>query len=330
MPLVRVEGLRKTFRRGHEPVHAVNDVSFDIEPGQTLGLIGESGSGKSTVGRLVLRLIEADAGRITFDGRDVRSLGAEELRRLRAKMQIVFQEPYESLNPRLRVGDIVEEPLEIHEPRLSRSERRDRVVETLHDVGLDESFAYRYPKALSGGQQQRIGIARAIVTRPSFVVLDEPTSSLDLSVRAQILDLLGDLQQRYGLSYLFISHDLATVGYVSHRIAVMYLGQIRELGPTAEVIDHPKDPYTVALLSATLPVDPREHPQYQALSGEIPSPTHLPGGCFLYGRCPIRIDECMVAPVELRQVAADHHVRCIRVPLGPSVPERGGVTAIGP
>lgn len=314
MPLVRVRDLHKAFPNNHGgAVHAVNGVSFDIAEGETLGLIGESGSGKSTVGRLVLRLIEADVGEIEIDGRDVRSLDREDLRRLRSSMSIVFQEPLESLNPRMRVGSIVEEPLVIHEPDLSRADRRARVVEALANVGLGARFADRYPRAMSGGQQQRIGIARAIVTHPKFVVLDEPTSSLDLSVRAQILELLSGLQQRLGLAYLFISHDLPTVSYVSRRVAVMYLGQIREFGPVDAIIDAPLDPYTQSLLSASLSVDPSEQQEVKTLTGEIPTPTNLPTGCFLYGRCPIRIDECRQGPIELREVASDHAVRCIRV-----------------
>lgn len=316
MPLVRVEDLHKAFpSKGGGSIHAVNGVSFAIDEGETLGLIGESGSGKSTVGRLVLRLIEADRGVIEVDGRDVRGLGREELRQLRAQMAIVFQEPYESLNPRMRVGDIVEEPLLIHERRLGREDRRERVADALGNVGLDRGFAERYPRALSGGQQQRVGIARAIVTRPRFVVLDEPTSSLDLSVRAQILELLADLQRRLGLAYLFISHDLATVSYVSRRVAVMYLGQIRESGPVDAVVDTPLDPYTRSLLSASLSVDPSEQQVVTTLTGEIPSPAQLPTGCYLYGRCPIRVDECTRGPIELRPVSGDHHVRCIRAPL---------------
>jgi oligopeptide/dipeptide ABC transporter ATP-binding protein len=314
VPLLRVEGLRKAFhRRSGAKVHAVNDVSFDIEAGETLGLIGESGSGKSTVGRLVLRLIEADDGQITFDGEEVRTLDRDDLRRLRRRMQIVFQEPLESLNPRMKVGEIVGEPLRIHEPGLNRREREERVEQVLDEVGLNASFARRYPRALSGGQQQRIGIARAIITRPRFIVLGEPTSSLDLSVRAQILELLQDLQDKHALAYLFISHDLATVGYISHRIAVMYLGQIRELGLAQEVVERPRGPYAQALLSAALSVDPDQRNPYVPLEGEIPSPTRLPEGCFLYQRCPVRINECRTSSTPLRSIGGGHEVRCIRV-----------------
>ena len=320
MSLVRVEGLSKTFRRaGGEAVHAVNGVSFEIGEGETLALIGESGSGKSTIGRMLLRLIEADDGLVEVDGVDVRSLDSTGLRKMRSRMQIVFQEPYESLNPRMRIGDIVAEPLQIHEPTMSNADRRDRVLTTLREVGLDTEYAERLPRALSGGQQQRVGIARALATRPKFVVLDEPTSSLDLSVQAQILEILHKLQSDLGLSYLYISHDLSTVGYVAHRIAVLYLGQIREQGPVDTVVDNPQDPYTQALLSAFLDSDPAVAPAVsRQLAGEIPDPTRLPDGCFLYGRCPVRIDACRTPPIPLRQLAPAHSVRCIRAPLAPS------------
>jgi oligopeptide/dipeptide ABC transporter ATP-binding protein len=313
VPLLRAEGLRKTFATASgAKLHAVNDVSLAIEPGETLGLIGESGSGKSTVGRLLLRLIEAEDGTIEFEGQDVRALPAAGLRRLRARAQIVFQEPFESLNPRMRVTDIVGEPLEIHESSLSRAQRRAKVLAALERVGLDERFARRFPVELSGGQQQRVGIARAIVTQPRLIVLDEPTSSLDLSIRAQILELLRDLQARLGIAYLFISHDLATVEYVSHRIAVMYLGQIRETGPSRALVDDPRDPYTRALLSSVLSADPRTALPRQRLEGEVPKPTALPQRCLLYERCPIRIDACRAGPIALREVGAGHLARCLK------------------
>jgi len=315
--LVRVEGLTKAFRRdGGATVHAVNGVSFEIARGETLALIGESGSGKSTIGRLLLRLLEADAGTIHLDGVDIRSLAEEDLRAMRAKMQIVFQEPYESLNPKMRIGDIVSEPLEIHEPSLSRSDRRDRVAATLAEVGLDTHHAELLPRSLSGGQQQRVGIARALVTRPALVVLDEPTSSLDLSVQAQILEILHGLQETHDLSYLYISHDLSTVNYVAHRIAVLYLGEIREHGPLEAVVEDPQDPYTQALLSASLDPDPAVRPsKVRKLTGEIPDPTNLPVGCFLYGRCPLRVDACKKEAVMLRELGVRHSVRCLRAPV---------------
>ncbi len=313
MPLVRVEGLKKRFiRPSGEAVHAVNDVSFTLDEGETLGIIGESGSGKSTVGRLVLRLLESDEGVIEIDGIDVRGLDTKGLRRMRSRMSIVFQEPYESLNPRMRVGDIVAEPIRIHQPELSKQDVRDRVNQVLEDVGLDPSYAERLPRAMSGGQQQRVGIARALSTRPKLIVLDEPTSSLDLSVQAQILEILHDLQEQFGLSYLYISHNLSTVDFIAHRVAVMYLGEFREMGTLESVIGDPRDPYTRSLLSAFLEPDPTVSREQQVLQGEIPDPTRLPGGCFLYGRCPIRIDACKESGIGLRAITEGHHVRCIR------------------
>lgn len=315
MSLVRVEGLSKTFARGRsETVHAVNGVSFEIARGETLALIGESGSGKSTIGRLLLRLLEADAGTVTLDGTDLMSLGAEELRRARARMQIVFQEPYESLNPRMRIGDIVAEPVRIHEPGLSRDERRERVLGVLKEVGLNAEHADRYARSMSGGQQQRVGIARALVTRPQLIVLDEPTSSLDLSVQAQILEILHRLQVDHEMSYLYISHDLSTVSYIAHRVAVLYLGEIREVGSVEDVVDRPRDPYTRSLLGAYLDPDPTvRNPGYTAPTGEIPSPTALPQGCFFYGRCPNRTDACTQPLPDLHPVAVDtsHEVLCL-------------------
>lgn len=313
MPLVHVEDLRKTFiRSSGEVVHAVNGVSFDLDEGETLGVIGESGSGKSTVGRLLLRLLEPDSGTISIDGVDVRALDRGDLRRMRSRMSIVFQEPYESLNPRMRVGDIVAEPIRIHEPELGRSGVRDRVLQVLSDVGLDSSYADRLPRAMSGGQQQRVGVARALATRPRLIVLDEPTSSLDLSVQAQILELLRDLQERFGLSYLYISHNLATVDFIAHRVAVMYLGEFREIGPLEAVVGHPRDPYTAALLSAFLEPDPDAKRTQLVLRGEIPDPTRMPTGCYLAGRCSHRIEACAAAPLVLGEVEPGHLVRCIR------------------
>lgn len=317
MSVVRVEGLQKSFHRSDgATVHAVNDISFTIGEGETLALIGESGSGKSTVGRLLLRLLEADAGTIEIGGKDVRSLDRRQLRAMRSTMQIVFQEPFESLNPRFDVGSIIAEPLIIHEPQLSRSERRERVIAALEDVGLGSEHAERRPKSLSGGQQQRVGIARALASKPKFVVLDEPTSSLDLSVQAQILEILADLQADHGLSYLYISHDLSTVNYVAQRVAVMYLGQIREIGAVDAVVGHAADPYTQALMGAFLSPDPgtgRE--QLPIVEGEIPSPTDLPRGCFFGSRCPKRIPECSTGPIPLVRPLPEiaHDARCIRL-----------------
>ena len=315
MPLVQAEGLAKTFKRGRsEHVHAVNDVTFSIARGETLALIGESGSGKSTVGRLLLRLLDADAGTVTIGGVDLMSLSRESLRAMRSEMQIVFQEPYESLNPRMKVGDIVAEPTRIHEPGLNRSQRTDRLRAVLSEVGLDVDYGDRYARSLSGGQQQRVGIARALVSRPKLLVLDEPTSSLDLSVQAQILELLHKLQADHEMSYLYISHDLSTVSYIAHRVAVMYLGQIRELGTVDEIVNRPADPYTQTLLSAFLSPDPNiTNPDYAPLIGEIPSATDLPSGCYFYGRCAVRMDACTRTPVPLRETAETprRDVRCL-------------------
>lgn len=328
MSLVRAEGLTKTFQRGRsEKVHAVNDVSFSIEPGETLALIGESGSGKSTVGRLLLRLLDADTGSVSLDGVDLMPLAREPLRRMRSQMQIVFQEPYESLNPRMKIGDIVAEPLVIHEPRLSTSDRHDRVLGALSEVGLPADYANRYARSMSGGQQQRVGIARALVTRPKLLVLDEPTSSLDLSVQAQILEILSALQEAHEIAYLYISHDLSTVQYIADRVAVMYLGQIREVGTVEEILAAPADPYTRTLLNAFLDPDPMvQSLDYTPMAGEIPSSSALPDGCFFQARCPDRIDVCAHGETPLLPLVGSptHQVRCLRVHADSSSPSLPG------
>ena len=325
MPLLEVTDLRHVFQRGSKPpVYAVNGVSFTVAAGETLALIGESGSGKSTVGRLVLGLLEPTAGEVRFQDQSLRALSKRELRALRAKLQVVFQEPFESLNPRMRVGAIVEEPLRIH-TRLPADQRRARVLETLARVGLGPEYLDRFPRQLSGGQQQRVGIARAIVTRPSLVVLDEPTSSLDVSVRAQTLRLLGELQRDLGIGYVFISHDIHTVSHFCHRVAVMYLGMIVETGPTREVLDRPRHPYTKSLLSAALSLDPAETRPHFPLHGEIPSPTELPTGCPLVGRCPVELPECATAPVPHQPVGEGHTAACINL-AGRSSPAPAGAT----
>lgn len=271
MSLVEVRDVHKTFaarQRGGSDVHALRGVSFTIEEGETLAVIGESGSGKSTLGRAAIRLLDVDDGTVTFDGHDLGALAPAELRAQRAHMQVVFQEPFESLNPRMSVGSIVAEPLQIHQPGLGTKETRDTVRRTLDRVGLPVALAQRLPGELSGGQQQRVGIARAIVNRPRFVVLDEPTSSLDLSIRAQILALLAELQRDLGLAYLFVSHDMHTVEWVSDRVAVMYRGEFVETRPTAELFAAPQHDYTKTLLSARLSADPREKHAYRAFTGE--------------------------------------------------------------
>ena len=309
MALVTLSGVRKTFRRGRSRVHAVNGVDFHIEPGETLALIGESGSGKSTVGRLALGLLQPDEGTVVVDGQHLEQLDRKALQAARRDMTIVFQEPFQSLDPLMSVGRIIEEPLVIHEPSLTPAERRERVTETMQRVILDPGLYDRRPRELSGGQQQRVGVARAIVTGPKFVVLDEPTSSLDLSVQAGILDLLANLQQELELAYLFISHDIGTVDFFSDRVAVMYLGQVVETGPKAVVLDTPRHPYTEALLSAALSADPTEQPAHISLTGDIPSPTELPEGCFFYSRCGYRGDlRCATENPPLREVTPGHWV----------------------
>lgn len=315
MPLLEIDGVTKHFhaRGGKGIVRAVNNVSLTIDEGETVALIGESGSGKSTLGRLVLRLLEPDQGSVRFQGVDLTKLDVKSMREVRSRLQVVFQEPFESLNPRMSVGDIVSEPLIIHEKNLNGKERDHKVRETIERVGLSQESITRLPGQLSGGQQQRVGIARAIITNPRLIVLDEPTSSLDLSVRAQILSLLSDLQGELGLAYLFISHDISTVEYVSQRIAVMYLGEIMEAGPVVDVIKDPRHPYTRALLSSRLSTDPKESLPRLRLIGDIGSPSDPRGaGCVLAPRCPMVIDACREAPIPLIPFSPRHDVACIR------------------
>lgn len=311
--LVKVEGLRKHFplkEKGLDVV-AVNDISFEIGRGETLGLVGESGSGKTTVGRCILRLLEPTAGKIVFDSQDVTRLEADALRGLRPRMQLVFQEPYASLNPRMTVRQTVGEPLVRHAV-VPSSERTERVRATLDSVQLTDRHLGRYPIELSPSEQQRVGIARAIVTQPDLIVLDEPTSMLDPSVRAEILDVLLSLQQRLGTSYLLISHDLTAVERISHRIAVMYLGRIVEVAPTRDIVRDQHHPYSKALLSAVLYPDPRRRLDPFVLEGEIPSAVNPPDECPLHGRCPIGRPYCTDAFPPLEEVAPGHWAACYR------------------
>ena len=317
-PLLRVEALRQWYRLSHgllsrrDLVRAVDDVSFEIAPGEVLGLVGESGSGKSTLGRAVLRLTHPTQGRILFEGRDVTRLGRRELRPLRPRMQLIFQDPFASLNPRMTVRQIVGAPLVIQQPQLSRADREARVAQALGLVGLSDHYADRYPHEFSGGQRQRIGIARAFIMEPSFLVADEPVSALDVSIQAQIVNLLIDIRKRLGLAILFISHDLAVVGHLCDRVAVMYLGRIVEIAPTRDLFRRPRHPYTQALFSAVPVPDPRLRRERVILKGDMPSPISPPSGCAFRTRCRYALPACAQAVPPLREVAPGQMMRCIR------------------
>ena len=325
--LVRVRALVKHFpvAGSDDVVRAVDGVTFDIFKGETLGLVGESGCGKSTVGRCLLRLIEPTQGEISFEGKDVLALSGKALRDVRAEMQIIFQDPYASLNPRLRVRDIVAEPLVIHGTG-TKQERRERVAELLTKVGLDPDYMNRHPHEFSGGQRQRLGIARALALNPKLIVADEPVSALDVSVQAQVINLLEDLQAEFDLTYLFISHGLAVVEHISNRVAVMYLGRIVEVASAVELYANPLHPYTRALLSAIPVPDPTRKRERIVLTGDVPTPINPPAGCRFHTRCPEAIPECSQIDPDLREVAPGHTVACIRVPgwadapTAPSVP----------
>jgi oligopeptide/dipeptide ABC transporter ATP-binding protein len=310
-PLVEIKDLKKYFPVPHKQVvRAVDGVSFTINRGETLGLVGESGCGKTTVGRCILRLIEPTSGEIRFDGRDLLKLGRGEMRAIRRRMQIIFQDPYSSLNPRMKVGSIIAEPLEIHRVG-DRRERKDRVAELLRVVGLDPDYANRYPHQFSGGQRQRIGIARALALNPDFIVADEPVSALDVSVQAQVVNLMQDLQERFGLTYLFISHGLAVVKHISTRVGVMYLGKLVELAPAEEIYANPLHPYTQALLRAIPIPDPdAKRRTAQKLGGDVPNPIAPPGGCRFHTRCRQAMEICGNEEPELVEVSPSHFVAC--------------------
>ncbi len=303
------------FQRKIADIKAVDGVSFEIRRGETLGLVGESGCGKTTTGRCILQLYKPTAGQVLFEGNDLTTLKGGQLRRFRRRMQMIFQDPYSSLDPRQNAGSIIGEPLIVHKMTNSRNEYREQVSELLSVVGLNPSMANRFPHEFSGGQRQRIGVARALAVRPSLIVCDEPVSALDVSIQAQVINLLEDLQEQFNLTYLFIAHDLSVVRHISDRIAVMYLGKIMELADRTELYENPLHPYTKALLSAVPIPDPVIESQRERiiLTGDVPSPLRPPPGCVFHTRCPIAIDECSQVVPELRNVGNEHWVSCIRV-----------------
>lgn len=321
--IVEVRGLKKYFpvysglitQRVVGWVKAVDSVSFFIRRGETLGLVGESGCGKTTTGRCILQLDRPTEGAILFEGAELTAMSDVDLRPLRQRMQIVFQDPYSSLNPRMTIGQIISEPIVVHRITQNGGERRDRVDELLQVVGLNPLMAGRYPHELSGGQRQRVGIARALALEPKFIVCDEPVSALDVSIQAQIINLLEELQERFGLTYLFIAHDLSVVRHISDRIAVMYLGKVVEIADRKELYENPAHPYTKALLSAIPIPDPAAEAKREriVLKGEVPSSVSPPSGCVFHPRCPIAVEECSQAIPELREVKPNHWVACIRV-----------------
>jgi peptide/nickel transport system ATP-binding protein len=316
--LLQVRGLRKyfpirggVFSRVVANVKAVEDVSFDVKRGEVVGLVGESGSGKTTAGRAILRLIEPSAGEVKFEGVDVAKLPKAQMREYRKQMQIIFQDPFASLNPRMSVGDIIGEALTIH--NLARGKAKEaRVADLLERVGMNAGHMRRYPHEFSGGQRQRIGIARALAVDPKFIVADEPVSALDVSIQAQVVNLLQDLKDQLGLTMLFIAHDLGVVEYISDRVIVMYLGRIMEIAPAKELYRNPRHPYTEALLSAVPIPDPTVKRERIILQGDIPSPINPPSGCVFRTRCPIAIDDCKSVVPPLEEVGPGHLKACIR------------------
>lgn len=315
--LLEVRDLRKHFpirggllQREQGRVHAVDGISFDIGHGETLGLVGESGCGKSTAGKMILKLEEPTAGMIRLKGRDITRLGRRELHPYRRQMQVIFQDPYASLNQRMRAQEIVAEPLGNYEEGASRRAQLDRVAELFARVGLRRDFMHRYPHEFSGGQRQRLGIARALALNPALIIADEPVSALDVSVQAQVINLMMDLQQELGLSYLFIAHDLAVVQHISHRIGVMYLGKLVEITDKRKLFRDPQHPYTEALLGAVPVPDPRRRRERVVLKGDVPSPISPPKGCSFNTRCPYAFDRCFHEEPELREVAPGHMAAC--------------------
>ncbi|MFC1866678.1 ABC transporter ATP-binding protein [Thermodesulfobacteriota bacterium] len=317
--MLQVKNLKKYFpvKRGFFQkitgwIKAVDGVDFEIDEGKTLGLVGESGCGKTTIGRLILKLLEPDKGEIIYQDQDISNFSSDEMKPLRKKMQIIFQDPFGSLNPRMSIGQTIEEGLRTLKTN-GPVERRDRVGQLLEMVGISPSAADLYPHEFSGGQRQRIGVARALSVMPSLLICDEPVSALDVSVQAQIINLLEELQERMGLSYLFISHDLNVVSYISDRIAVMYLGHIMEYANTDDLYDKPLHPYTLALLSAIPRYGPGRHREMKTLKGDVPSPFNPPPGCKFQGRCPLVEDRCRKEEIRFYEAGEGHHVRCWKV-----------------
>ncbi len=322
-PLVKVRNLKMYFpvtegafvKRVVANVKAVDDLSFDIYKGETLGLVGESGCGKTTTGRCILQLERPTGGQIWYDGQDLNTLTKEQMRPLRQRIQVIFQDPYSSLNPRMKIGDIIAEPMMVHGIIPDAKKRDARVRELLGVCGLNPKFADRYPHEMSGGQRQRVGIARALAVEPEFIICDEAVSALDVSIQAQVINLLEDLREQFKLTYLFISHDLSVVHHLCHRVAVMYLGHIVELAETEELFNNPLHPYTQALLEAVPIPDPtvERARAHKIIKGEIPSPMNPPKGCVFHPRCPIAVDSCKSKVPEFRQVKPGHWVACTEV-----------------
>lgn len=315
--LLEIKNLKKyfpvkegVFRRTVAHVKAVDDISFHIKRGETLGLVGESGCGKSTAGRTILRLLEATAGEVWFEGKNLVELGKTELREMRKEMQIIFQDPYASLNPRMTVSDIVGEPIDIHNLASSKKERNERVADILDTVGLGPEYMKRYPHEFSGGQRQRIGVARALAVDPSLIIADEPVSALDVSIQAQVINLMQDLQKDFDLTYLFIAHDLSVVKHISDRVAVMYLGKLVEVADKKVLFNDPKHPYTQSLLSAIPVADPTYETERIILEGDVPSPVDPPPGCRFHPRCPYAMDICSEVEPEFKDYGEEHFAAC--------------------
>jgi len=311
-PLIEVKRLQKFFGPAARPVRAVDDVSFTIQRGETLGLVGESGSGKSTIGRALLRLIDSTSGSVSYRGEDLASASGSRMRALRRKLQMIFQDPYASLNPKMRVRDILGEALHVHGLAKGKGATARRITELLQLVGLPPEHAARYPHEFSGGQRQRIGVARALSVEPEFIVADEPLSALDVSIQSQVVNLLCDLREQFSLTMLFISHDLDVVEYLCDRVVVLYLGRVMEIAPTAELFARPLHPYTQALLAASPKPDPLVESVHVPLKGDIPSPVDPPSGCVFRTRCPHAIDACAQTRPEPRDMGGGRVKACIR------------------